>query len=432
MPFDIGDIDNFLPKDMEILEFVSHTIGISIERKRAEQDLKNALVKATESDRLKSAFLATMSHELRTPLNAIIGFSDIIDEDIAVQDILKYTKTINSSGNHLLTIVNDLFDITLIESGQTKIEKRDENLHSILQEVHEIIKAEQQNIHKTNLDLSLINSPENDDLKVNTDASKLKQVLINLLKNALKFTDEGHVHYGYTIEKIQEQSVLRFYVEDTGIGIPENKREYIFDIFRQAQESYTKTHGGTGIGLTISKKLIELLGGRIWLESESEDLAIGKKGRTIFYFTIPLVGNKIGIQNVELGYEPDVKPKKKKALLKTILVVEDVESSYEYLKVVIEKSGMNTLWAKNGEEAIQLCASNANIDLVLMDINMPIMNGYQATEEIKKFKPSLPIIAQTAYAIVGDREKSLDAGCDAYITKPIKREDLLKIIKKFL
>ncbi len=423
------DENAYNSRDMEILEFVSHTIGISIERKKAEQNLKNALVKATESDRLKSAFLATMSHELRTPLNAIIGFSDIIDKHLALEDILKYTETINSSGNHLLTIVNDLFDITLIESGQTKIEKVDEELHAVLYEVYDVIKAEQFNINKTNLDLSLIIPSENTKLIINTDPSKLKQVLINLLKNALKFTDQGYVKFGYTIEKDNNKSLLKFYVKDSGIGVPEDKKEFIFDIFRQAQESYTKTHGGTGIGLTISKKLIELLGGKIWLESIEENLAEGQRGGTTFYFTIPFHEEVVTETLVRKGIKAN-----SEIILngKTVLVVEDVESSYEYLKVVLDKLGVNTLWATNGEKAIKLCKENATIDLVLMDINMPVMNGYEATQQIKTFKPDLPIIAQTAYAIVGDQQKSIDAGCDDYISKPIKRDVLIRKLKKYL
>lgn len=420
-------------KDMELLEFVSNTVGISIERKRAEHNLKQALEKATESDRLKSTFLASMSHELRTPLNAIIGFSDIIDEELPLDDILDFAKTINSSGNHLLSIVNDLFDITLIESGQSNIKKEVLDLRSILNEVNEIINVEQYKTNKSHIDLSLKVPVETKGLKINTDPSKLKQILINLLKNALKFTNKGSVKYGYNIESKDDNPVIKFFVEDTGIGVPKSKQDLIFDVFRQAEESYTKTHGGTGIGLTISKKLVKLLGGEIWLESESEDLAADKAGGTVFHFTLPyeeiiLESDKSVIQKIENEKTTELNDSKKK----TILIVEDDKSSYEYLKVILAKFDSNIIWAKNGKIAVENCKEMTEIDLVLMDINMPVMNGYEATKQIKNFKPDLPIIAQTAYAIIGDRQLSLDAGCDDYISKPIKREKLLKIIKQYL
>ncbi len=395
------------------------------ERKKTQRQLIAAKEKAEESDRLKSTFLATMSHELRTPLNAIIGFSDIIDENVPIEEIISFSKTINSSGNHLLSIVEDLFDITLIESGESRILKSDESLHSILNDVYKIIETEQQKTNKDNLNLSLIIPPEGKDLTINTDSSKLKQILINLLKNALKFTDKGHVYYGYNIEKDQGKLMLKFYVEDTGIGIPKNKRELIFDVFRQLEDSNTRIYGGTGIGLSISKKLTELLGGKIWLKSKENE-------GTIFYFTIPL-GEQIVIDEKEIKSVTKTKTKEKdKQKAKTVLIVEDVEASYEFLKIVLEKLEINTLWAKDGKESIKLCKENTDIDLVLMDINMPVMNGFEATQRIKKFRPNLPIIAQTAYAIVGDRQKSLDAGCDDYISKPIKQEELIGKIYRLL
>lgn len=394
------------------------------ERKKAELDLISALKKATESDRLKSAFLATISHELRTPLNAIIGFSDIIDEDLPIEDIIDYNKHINTSGNHLLSIVEDIFDITLIESGQTQIRKKEVNLHAILNDVLAIIKTEQQKTDKDNLDLSLKIAPKGKDLIINTDPSKLKQVLINLLKNALRFTHEGYIKFGYNIKSQNAKPMIEFYIEDTGIGIPKDQQELIFNIFRQADDTHTRQHEGIGIGLSISKKLTELCGGKIWLKSKEG------KGST-FYFTIPYEGHEI--TNKTIKAEVKIETQKKNQLKnKTILVVEDVESSYEFLKVVLEKSGIDTIWAKDGEKAIQYCKENPDIDLVLMDINMPNMNGYEATKEIRKFCPDLPIIAQTAYAIAGDREKSIEAGSDDYISKPIKKDELYSLLYKYL
>ena len=410
----------FNVSDMEMLEFVSDQISISVERKKAEQALRNALEKATESDRLKSAFLATMSHELRTPLNAIMGFSDIINENMSIEKIIKFNKIINSSGNQLLNIVEDIFDIILIQSNEIEIQKSEENLHTILRNIHEIIKAEQQRTNKNNLDLNLTIPPEGKEMIINTDFSKLKQILINLLKNALKFTHEGHVRYGFEIKTNLDKPILKFFVEDTGIGIPKDKQEFIFNVFRQVEDSNTRMYGGTGIGLSISKKLTEFLGGKIWLESEEG------KGCT-FYFTIPY-------KEIELAYKKNETEAEKNNTFKkkTILVVEDDEKSFEFLKILLEKPEIRIIWAKDGAESIKLCKENTYIDLVLMDINMLVMDGYTATKEIKKFRPELPIIAQTAYAIAGDREKTFEAGCDDYISKPIKKEKLMEKIRNFL
>ncbi|MBU1013905.1 MAG: PAS domain S-box protein [Bacteroidetes bacterium] len=281
-------------KDKEVLEIISHQISISIERKKTEQKLVRALKKATESDRLKTAFLATMSHELRTPLNAIIGFSSVIHEDLPISDIVKFSKTINDSGNHLLKIIEDIFDISLIESGVIKIQKIEINLNIILKEIHEIIKHEQEKTNKNHLDLNLMLPSYEKELAIITDPAKLKQILINILKNALKFTHEGSIHYGYSIEIVNGEPMLKFYIEDTGIGIAKNDQRIIFEIFRQVDESYTKTYGGAGIGLAISKKLTELLGGNIWFESEGR-----KAGGTVFYFTIPYEGYRIADNIIE-------------------------------------------------------------------------------------------------------------------------------------
>lgn len=411
--------------DVEILEFIADQISISLERKKAELDLKKALQKATESDRLKSAFLTTMSHELRTPLNAIIGFSGIIDKNSTIDDIVKFNETINSSGKHLLNIVEELFDITLIETGEMKIKKEPFDLYSLLYDVEEIIKLEQISNKKTHLKIKLVVPSKETGLIINSDPSKFKQILLNLLKNAIKFTDEGQVNFGFEIIKQKEKFLLEFFIQDTGIGIAADKFELIFVAFRQVDESHTRLHGGTGIGLSISKRLVELIGGTIRVESTEG------KGST-FYFTIPYE-EKL---NADYSVDSDIEiqtaseiTKSHRIKNKNILIVEDDEASYEFLKTVLVKSGFTLLWAKNGEEAIHLCKEKSEIDLVLMDIDMPIMNGYEATKVIKKFRPKLPIIAQTAYAIIGDREKSIEAGCSDYISKPINRNMLLEKVK---
>lgn len=418
------DENAYTDSDVEMLEFVSDQISISIRHNIAHDNLIDALNKATESDRLKSAFLATISHELRTPLNAIIGFSDLINNDWPLEEIYGFAKTINESGTHLLSIVEEIFDITLIESGETTINKKDENLHLILRNISKTIDNEQRRLNKENLELNLIIPSGDAHLTIYTDIAKFKQILLNLLKNALKFTHEGHINYGYNFIQQDDKKMVRFYVEDTGIGVPKDKQKLIFTTFRQVEESFSRTYGGTGIGLSISTKLTELLGGKLWIESEE---GLG----STFYFTIPFPNTEISNINYETAgvIEPkeDAAPKEK-----TFLIVEDDKTSFEFLQIVLERPDTNIIWARDGKEAVKYCKEMPEITLVLMDINMQVMDGYEATRQIKKFRPQLPIIAQTAFAIAGDREKTLEAGCDDYIAKPIVVEELMKKIEKLI
>lgn len=266
--------------DVKMLEFVSDQISISVNRSKTLSNLKIALEKATESDRLKSAFLATMSHELRTPLNAVIGFSEMISADLPLEDIVEFSQIIHNSGNQLLHIIEDIFDITLIEAGNVEIVFEEVELKPIMDKINESIKIEQHRLTKNDLTVNYTNAGNNEEIILNTDPSKLKQILINLTKNAIKFTEKGTVNYGYTIIKSKGKPLLRFYVEDTGIGISEENLTMIFDMFRQVEYSNTREFGGVGIGLSIAKKMVELLGGELWVDS-----TLGK-GST-FYFTLP-------------------------------------------------------------------------------------------------------------------------------------------------
>lgn len=265
---------------LEELDLMISTVWDVTERVENETKLLQALNTATEADRIKTIFLATMSHELRTPLNAIIGFSDIISEEYSMQEILDFTKIIHSNGNHLLRIVEDLFDISLIEAGEIRIRKKPENLIALLKEIERSVKIEQENLQKNQLELNLIYTEDHQNLLINTDGSKFKQIFLNLLKNALKFTSEGSVNFGFYLNKEEPVPVFTFFVRDTGPGIPQANQQFIFEIFRRGQDNNTKNNSGTGIGLTISKRLTELLGGQMWVESE-----VGK-GST-FFFTLP-------------------------------------------------------------------------------------------------------------------------------------------------
>ncbi|NOQ25713.1 MAG: response regulator [Bacteroidales bacterium] len=410
----------YTQNDREILEFVSHQISISLERKKVETELQLAYEKAMESDRLKSAFLATMTHELRTPLNAVIGFSELINKENKLDKILNFSGIINRSGHYLLEIVEGIFDATLMEAGQVNIVKRTYSISSIMQSVQELAQAEQ---IKFDSSIQVNYKPlDDDEMLIYTDKSKLKQILINLIKNAIKFTNEGYIEYGY--EKIKENGIsqLRFYVKDTGIGIVKDKQKIIFDIFRQADDSLTRDYGGTGIGLYVVKRFTEILGGKVELESEKG------KGST-FYIYIPITepiqtNNKLIQENKQKGTSSYSD--------KTILIVEDDKVSAKLLVEILSDKKINYLIAEDGNEAVKACSENHNIDLVLMDIKMPDMNGYEATKLIKKKRPELIVVAQTAHAVSEDKEKALKAGCDDFITKPIIQKDLIRIINKAL
>ena len=268
-------------KDKEMLELVSHQISISIEKKRTEQELHKALKNATESDRLKSVFLATMSHELRTPLNAVIGFSELVDDETPINLAIDYCKLINQSGQNLLNIVEDLFDISLIQSGAVKITHQKYRLEQILQEINVVIRMEQQVLNKEHIDLNLVLPKIHQNLVFSTDPNRFKQIFLNLLKNALKFTDKGSIEFGLYEHDLESNLPLKFYVKDTGVGIPDEMKDNIFGMFRQANESLSRTYNGVGIGLSISKSLTELLNGKIWLESQVDE-------GTTFYFTHPI------------------------------------------------------------------------------------------------------------------------------------------------
>lgn len=383
------------------------------------EKLQLAKEKAEEADRLKSTFLANISHELRTPMNGIIGFSKLIidSKNIDLETQKKYLSIIFQSGNILLNLVNDIIDLSKIEAKQLKLNNSEFKLNVLIDELLDIFVSERDNIGKKNIKIIAEKEYDYKDLSIYSDANRIRQVLFNLLTNALKFTTEGSIKFGYYIES---QNIV-FFVKDTGIGLTQNEKDFIFERFRQGDDKKTRRYGGAGIGLTISKGIVENLKGKIWVESE-KDLG------STFYFTIPF-------NRVQNDYVVVEKVKSHLEFIwpgKTILIVEDSIVSYELLTKFLKDTKVSFIHASDGEQAVNLVKSNDKIDLVLMDIQLPIMDGLEATRQIKIFKPDLPVIAQTANAMDEDRHNIENAGCDDYISKPISRLELLHKINTFI
>ena len=332
----------------------------------------------------------------------------------------EFLKIIFSNGRHLLHIINDIIDISKIEAGEINIIEKEFNLNKMLNKLYSFFESEIQIKSFRSIDLRIKAGLADKNSIIYTDQIRLQQILTNLISNAFKFTKKGFIEYGYSVT---DEKTLNFYVKDTGIGLSKEEQDIIFDRFRQGENAGEELIQGTGLGLSISKGLIEFLGGSIWVES--------KKGSgSTFYFTIPY---KI-LDKAKLKIKDKKEEVNNKHILenKTILIVEDDDTSFYFFKEILAETNVKLLWVKEGTEAIELCRNNPDIDLILMDIQLPQMNGYDATKEIKKHRKDLPVIAETAYALAGEKERALTAGCDDYLSKPIDKEILLKKIKKLL
>lgn len=387
------------------------------QKKQLLHDLIDAKHKAEESDRLKSAFLANMSHEIRTPMNGILGFMSLLKEPDLTGDMRdEYIQIVNASGERLLSTINDIIDISKIESGQSPVNLSPVNLGEMLDRLHRFFKA---NAEALGLNLQLIKSFEPSGLVVNIDVYKTESVLSNLIKNALKFTTRGEVQVICTVEN----EWLNFKVKDTGKGISSDKLDAIFDRFVQADISFSRDHEGSGLGLSISKAYTELMGGEIRVISE-----LGKGSE--FSFSIPIANSGVTEASTVIEVEEQAPANISEDLI--VLAAEDDDISYLFLVKIFSGLNVRLVRALNGSEAVELCNLMPDVSLVLMDVKMPVMDGYEATRLIKKLKPGLPVIALTAFAFAEDKEKALNAGCDDYLSKPVKQTELLAVMKRFL
>ncbi|OFY49530.1 MAG: hypothetical protein A2W85_06750 [Bacteroidetes bacterium GWF2_41_31] len=422
----------FTEADQKMLEFISGQVSMAIRRKKIEEDLKLALTKAEESDRLKSAFLANISHEIRTPMNGILGFSTLLRESGLTGDLQQeYISIIEKSGERMLNTINDLMDISKIEAGQMDMLVSEVNMNDRINNMHHFFKPR---CDEKGIQFLVRNNLSPDQFKINSDRKKIDAILSNLILNAIKFTHHGSIELGCSLEStvytIHEsyihsthESYVQCYVKDTGIGIPLDRQHAIFDRFVHADIEDRAVYEGTGLGLSLSKAYVEMLGGTIWVESTP---GVG----STFFFTIPGSVEATTAKNTEEVKVSDISTEPFKKL--NILIAEDDRNSELFLTIALEMWTKQLFIARTGLDALKLVRNHPDIDLILMDIRMPDIDGYEATKRIREFNSGVVIIAQTAHGLSGDREKAIEAGCNDYISKPINRIRLLEVINRHL
>lgn len=416
------DIEKIKNAEFELRKNFDEIESINVKLGETNAELIKAKEKAEESDQLKSAFLANMSHEIRTPMNGILGFAELLKEpDLTGSQQQNFIQIIERSGYRMLNIINDIVSISKIESGTMEIYISETNINEQTEFVYNLLKLD---AAKKNLTITFKNALPDKASIINTDSEKFISILSNLVKNAIKYTDQGAIEFGYVLKKNNmtgEHFNLEFYIKDTGIGIPKARQEAIFERFIQADILDKMARQGAGLGLSISRAYVAMLGGSIWVISEEG------KG-SVFYFSIPYnvePKRRINIKN-DVTAETGTQIKDLK-----ILLAEDDETSVMLISKYINQFSKEVLKATTGNEAIEISCKNPDIDLILMDIQMPDLNGYEATRQIRKFNKDVVIIAQTAFGQLGDRAKAIEAGCNDYISKPINKVEFLALIQKY-
>lgn len=386
------------------------------EQKNFEKELIFAKEKAEESDKLKSAFLSNMSHEIRTPMNGILGFSELLKEPgLTGEKQQEYIRIIEKSGARMLNIINDIVDISRIEANLMNVNIKETDINAKIEFIYIFFKPQ---VEEKGMQLLFKNTLPKKDATIRTDNEKVYSILTNLVKNAIKYSKEGAIEFGY----LKKGEFLEFYVKDTGIGIPKDRQSAIFERFVQADISDKMARQGAGLGLSISKAYVVMLGGKIWVESEE---GIG----STFYFTLPY--NTAPEEKIVVRKVVQVQDEKNQIKNLKILIAEDDVVSEMLITIDVENFSKEILKARNGLEAIEVCRNNPDTDLILMDIQMPVMNGYEATRQIRQFNKEVVIIAHTAFGLSGDREKAIEAGCNDYIAKPIVKAELLALMQKY-
>lgn len=418
----------FLEEEIHLLQGIANSLVKYIKRQEIQNELIKAKEKVEESDRLKSSFLSNMSHEIRTPLNVIVGFSEMFgNDDIPDEEKRRFIPIIQENTNQLLHLIDDILDLAKMESDQLKIFIKKFRVGQVLENLVEVYNNQKTKIGKNEIDIRLKAEKQIEELSMHTDPVRLQQVISNLIGNSLKFTETGYIEIGCSVQTKKDQKndkFIQFYVKDTGIGISEKEQKIIFDRFTKIEDDKTKLYRGTGLGLAISKKLVNILGGEMWVESTPGE------GST-FYFTIPT--GKVEMPKTMTGPAKKVQETfgSDNWADKSILVAEDEESNFRLIEIILQKTKANITWVTNGEDAVKACKSKS-FDLVIMDIKMPVMDGFTATKEIKKFKEELPVIAVTAYAREEEQEEARLAGCDDIVVKPVNIEKLLTTLSKYI
>ncbi len=414
----IQDITEQKKYEEQILEKNAEYESLNEELRKMNEELFIAKEKSEEANRLKTEFLNNMSHEIRTPMNGIVGFAEMLDEPGISDEKRKYfSKIVQNSSHQLLRIIDDILEIARIETSQQKLKEETFCLNDLLMELFSIYNLKSK---ERNIPIYIKKALDDNQCYIISDKAKLNRIIGNLIENALKFTLQGFIEVGYFIKEHK----LTIYVKDTGKGISPENFNLIFERFSQEEKDISELHGGLGLGLSISRENARLIGGEITLESEKG------KGST-FYVTIPYktASNR---SDINAGLSSKIAKDKDEA---NILVVEDEEVNYLYIDAVLTKKNdikCHLIHAKNGKEAVNICTDKGNIDLVLMDIKMPVLNGFEATKQIKSVFPELPVIAQTAYSTEQEKEIALNSGCDDFISKPLEKERLYELIQKFL